>query len=229
MVADELVRYYAYPATRISVIHNGVDLERFQPPTPEERRRLRVQQGVPEGEFVFFLAGSGFWRKGVDIAIDLVAELRRRGAPVHLFIAGKAEDRRFEAQAQRSGSGASVRFLGPQPPNTMLSWYQMADLFLFPTRYDPFSNACLEAAACGLPVVTSESNGFQEVVVESETGLILKQGESVQQAAARIQEFLNHLPDPERVRRSVEHLNFESHVQKLLNTLQALGPRGEAH
>jgi UDP-glucose:(heptosyl)LPS alpha-1,3-glucosyltransferase len=42
--------------------------------------------------------------------------------------------------------------------------YAAADIFVLPTIYDPFSNACLEALACGLPVITTRSNGFSEIV-----------------------------------------------------------------
>jgi UDP-glucose:(heptosyl)LPS alpha-1,3-glucosyltransferase len=46
----------------------------------------------------------------------------------------------------------------------MLRVYAAADIFILPTIYDPFSNACLEALACGLPVITTRSNGFSEII-----------------------------------------------------------------
>ena len=51
--------------------------------------------------------------------------------------------------------------------------YSAADIFILPTIYDPFSNACLEALACGLPVITTRSNGFSEIIKNGINGSII--------------------------------------------------------
>ena len=56
-----------------------------------------------------------------------------------------------------------ARFLGPV--KTMRTLYAAADVFAAPTLYDPFSNACLEALAAGLPVLSTRANGFAEIIV----------------------------------------------------------------
>ena len=61
-------------------------------------------------------------------------------------------------------------FLGSQ--QNVKKWYQMADLFVLPTAYDPFSNSCLEALACGCPVITTRSNGASECI-NSRNGLVV--------------------------------------------------------
>jgi len=55
-----------------------------------------------------------------------------------------------------------VQFLGEVAD--LVPIYAAADIFILPTIYDPFSNACLEALACGLPVITTRSNGFSEII-----------------------------------------------------------------
>ena len=55
-----------------------------------------------------------------------------------------------------------TRFLGPV--KDMRALYAAADVFVAPTLYDPFSNACLEALAAGLPVLTTRANGFAEII-----------------------------------------------------------------
>ena len=57
--------------------------------------------------------------------------------------------------------------------------YQAADIFLLPTLYDPFSNACLEALAAGLPVVTTRNNGFSEIIEEGVHGSIVDRPNNV--------------------------------------------------
>ena len=51
--------------------------------------------------------------------------------------------------------------------------YAAADIFLLPTLYDPFSNACLEALAAGLPVITTRDNGFSEIIDDRVHGSIV--------------------------------------------------------
>jgi UDP-glucose:(heptosyl)LPS alpha-1,3-glucosyltransferase len=55
----------------------------------------------------------------------------------------------------------------------MLRLYVAADIFILPTIYDPFSNACLEALACGSPVITTRSNGFSEIIENGVHGSIV--------------------------------------------------------
>jgi UDP-glucose:(heptosyl)LPS alpha-1,3-glucosyltransferase len=66
-----------------------------------------------------------------------------------------------------------VQFLGEVAD--MLRVYAAADIFILPTIYDPFSNACLEALACGLPVITTRSNGFGEIIESGVHGSIVDQ------------------------------------------------------
>src|SRR5205814_943700 len=55
----------------------------------------------------------------------------------------------------------------------LLPIYAAADIFILPTIYDPFSNACLEALACGLPVITTRANGFSEIIEDGVHGSIV--------------------------------------------------------
>ena len=64
-----------------------------------------------------------------------------------------------------------MRFLGEVAD--LVRVYAAADIFILPTIYDPFSNACLEALACGLPVITTRSNGFSEIIEDSVHGSIV--------------------------------------------------------
>ena len=64
-----------------------------------------------------------------------------------------------------------MRFLGEVAD--LVSLYAAADIFILPTIYDPFSNACLEALASGLPVITTRSNGFSEIIEDRVHGSIV--------------------------------------------------------
>lgn len=135
-----------YGARRVEVVYNGVDGARFRP-DPQRRAEVRARLGA-EGPVALFL-GNGWRRKGLAEAIEAVQP------PWTLWVAGG--DRPWTAPPH-------VRFVGHQgAPETLLPG---ADVFVLPTRYDPFANACLEAMSCGLPALTTSANGVAEVLPE---------------------------------------------------------------
>jgi UDP-glucose:(heptosyl)LPS alpha-1,3-glucosyltransferase len=136
-----------HPSVRVEVVYNGVDVARFRP-DPQQREKIRQELNA-QGPVAVFL-GTGFHRKGLDIAI---AALPPSWA---LWVVG---------EGRPLPGPASVRYLGPaKEPERFL---QAADAMILPTRYDPFANACLEAMACGVPVLTTPTNGASEVLPES--------------------------------------------------------------
>jgi UDP-glucose:(heptosyl)LPS alpha-1,3-glucosyltransferase len=77
-----------------------------------------------------------------------------------LWIAGRDDSRPWKRRATRLGIADRVRFLGERRDLDVL--YRAVDAMVLPTRYDPFANVTLEAAAAGLPIVTSSANGAVE-------------------------------------------------------------------
>ena len=161
MVKDEIIREYGYPTDRIHVVYNG--LPAFTP-SPELRSQMRHQLGLAESDYVVLFAGSGWERKGLQAAIEGVQKVTGSCRPL-LLVAGRGNPRNYHG-------GERVRFLGPV--REMAALYAAADVFLLPTWYDPFSNACLEALAAGLPVITTIANGFSEILKPGVEGEILE-------------------------------------------------------
>jgi UDP-glucose:(heptosyl)LPS alpha-1,3-glucosyltransferase len=147
----DLVEHSGLDPQKIALVRNGVDLERFSPsPLPRP-------PGPPR---VLFL-GNGWARKNLDAALAAAALLPE----VQLLVAGR-EPRagRWRRQAARLGLGARVRWQEEvERPEELL---RGADLLLLPTRYDPCANVCLEAMACGLPVISTAQNGASELLPE---------------------------------------------------------------
>lgn len=161
MVRDELRARYAIPAARLALVWNGVDLERFSPlRRAAERERVRAELGAPAGAPVWLLAGSELRRKGLDVALRALAAGGPREA--ELWVCGRDRAAPWRAQAERLGLASRVRFLGTRGDLERI--YAAADALLLPTRYDAFANVCLEAAASGLPVVTSGANGAAQLL-----------------------------------------------------------------
>ena len=158
--AEIMAHYPAYPAGQIEVVSNGLPAGTFHAAGPDERRSARDALGLSADEFVMLFAGSGWERKGLRHALAAVARLPGRIQP-RLLVAGRGRPGPFLRTAPAPAAARS-RFLGPV--RDMAACYAAADVFVLPTLYDPFSNACLEALASGLPVLTTDANGFAEIL-----------------------------------------------------------------
>jgi UDP-glucose:(heptosyl)LPS alpha-1,3-glucosyltransferase len=168
MVKDEIVNLYGYPAGKIDIVRNGVPLEKFRF-DPELREKSREELNLKPDQIALLFAGSGWERKGLLFAIEAAALCEDR--KVRFLVAGRGNARLYKTKRLRFWRDEPVQFLGEVAD--MLRVYAAADIFILPTIYDPFSNACLEALACGLPVITTRSNGFSEIIENGVHGSIV--------------------------------------------------------
>ena len=160
MVRDEIVNLYGYPADKIDIVRNGVPLEKFRF-DPGLREKSREDLKLKPDQIALLFAGSGWERKGLLFAIEAAALSENR--KIQLLVAGRGNQYVYKSKR--------VKFLGEVAD--LVPVYAAADIFILPTIYDPFSNACLEALACGLPVITTRSNGFSEIIENGVHGSIV--------------------------------------------------------
>ncbi|HUK04981.1 MAG TPA: glycosyltransferase family 4 protein [Burkholderiales bacterium] len=175
MVRGEIERRFGVARAKLHVIYNGVDLEHFHPrERAAQRAQARAELGAGEGDAVFLFVGSGFWRKGLDAAIDALAAC---GEPrFRLVAAGRDRDAaRYAARGAAAGLGGRLRLLGGRDDVRPL--YAAADCFVLPTRYDPFPNTALEALAMGVPAIVGRRSGAAELVREGESGWLCEPGD----------------------------------------------------
>jgi len=206
---EEIIRHYGFPAERIFVVHNGADYERFKP-------SLRPSRDA----FVMLLVGSGFERKGVEFAIRALARLPAR---VQLSIAGKGRRGPYLRLARKLGVAERLEFLGTNA--RIEAVYADADLLVHPAIYEPFSNACLEAMACGLPVVSSRINGASEVIVSGQNGAVVEDPGDIAALASAVEPFLDaktYAAASVAARRTAESLPFNRNVEETLEVIRKL-------
>ena len=159
MVRNDIIEVYGYPGDRIDIVPNGVPLDRFRF-DPELREKSRANLNLKQDQIVLLFAGSGWERKGLLFAIEAMALCKDR--KLRLLVAGRGNARPYKTTRLRFWREEPVQFLGEVAD--LVPLYAAADIFILPTIYDPFSNASLEALACGLPVITTRSNGFSEII-----------------------------------------------------------------
>jgi glycosyltransferase involved in cell wall biosynthesis len=152
-------RFLGHRAGRSEILYNGVDTGHFTP-------RADAAQQRP---FTFLVTGkigpSTAYRLTSSVAG--LAAARSGGLDVRLTIAGVVDadvETTARAQAERLGLGDAVSFRGPYSGVQAPQIYRCADAYLMTKHNDPCPNAVLEAMACGLPVLYSESGGVPEQV-----------------------------------------------------------------
>src|SRR5262245_58238673 len=166
----EIEALYGVPPSRLSVVYNGVDLERFHPKNrAAQRGPTRALAGVPADAFTVLFVGSGFARKGLATAIEAFAAFSDRAS--RLVVLGKGDAGEYRALAARLGAGERVTWLGARDDPER--WYAAADIVVLPSRYEPFGNVHLEALAAGLPVVASTRAGGAETIKEGVNGAVV--------------------------------------------------------
>jgi UDP-glucose:(heptosyl)LPS alpha-1,3-glucosyltransferase len=211
-VRDQIAHRHAMDPDRLVVVPNAVDTDHHHPRLRgPEAARLRDQLAVGPGP-VWLFAGSGFARKGLDTALRALADAGC--ADAELWVAGGDEPQPWRRLADQLGLKDRVRFLGLR--SDLASVYAAADGLLLPTRYDAFANVCLEAAATGLPVVTSGANGAAEVLGRG--ALVVPDAEDVAGFAVALGRLAEA---PERVRlgglarQAAEVCTWERHLDAL--------------
>ena len=163
------------PDERIRVIINGVDLQEFRPGA-----EIRDDLGLPDGVTVALFAGDlRTSRKNLDTVLQALILT----PDLHLAIAGSTDGSPYPMLSKALGLSSRVHFLGHR--SDMPALMRAADLFVFPSRYEPFGLVLLEALASGLPVVTAAAVGGASILTPA-CGIVLPDPNAVDTLAAAL-------------------------------------------
>lgn len=153
----------ASPGQEIAVIYNGINLEEFYPLDPNMKKR--------HGNLRLISTGRLIERKGYRYLIEALA-----GIPdVELFLIGDG-NLKAELTALASKLKVKVNFLGKVSHELVPQYLREADLFVLPSLNEGMSNALLEAMACGLPVIATDTGGSEELI--DGNGYVVRKGSS---------------------------------------------------
>jgi L-malate glycosyltransferase len=180
-VADRVRSENIFNVADIEVIHNGVDLARFKPNVGACEYAGRLFQAGPRDSYLVGMTGHLAPIKGPDEFIRAAAVVAHRRDDVNFVVAGEDKSRsgenrrRLERLIGDLGLGGRVHLPGwvdDVPP--LLS---ALDLFVSPSRSEPFGLSIIEAMACGVPVVATKSEGASEILEDGVTGLLVPLGD----------------------------------------------------
>jgi glycosyltransferase involved in cell wall biosynthesis len=190
----QLASELGVPVDRVVVVPNGVDV-RFAPSPGHGELRQRL--GLGERPAALFLGGLKK-RKNLEFLLGVWREVSRRRPDALLLVAGAGPLRsRLDRLASALGVDAHVRFVGRVPEAEKVAYYNLADLFVFPSALEGFGFAVGEAMSCGLPVVVAGAGALPELVADGAGGLVCPPGD----APAFVRAVLRLLEDAELRRR----------------------------
>jgi glycosyltransferase involved in cell wall biosynthesis len=186
------------PAAKLHLLgdgsSNGVDIERFSPGPSDIRERLGLPRNAPVVGFVGRLTRD----KGLPELIEAFDAIVKAEPEAHLLLVGwydAGEDALSDDLRARIEGHPHIHLTGFV--DSAAPYYRAMDLMVLPTWREGFPNAVLEAAATGIPVVTTMSTGSRDSVVPEVTGLLIPPGypEAICEAVIKL------IRDPERRRR----------------------------
>jgi glycosyltransferase involved in cell wall biosynthesis len=178
------------PQDRIRVILNGVNLQEFSPGSAD-----RSQLGFPEGvTLALFVGDIRISRKNLDTILNALVQV----PALHLVVVGATEKSPYPLLVAKLGLGDRVHFLGYRSDVSEIM--KAVDLFVFPSRYEPFGMVVSEAMATGIPVITASTAGASEIVTP-DCGVVLADPEDTQALA----EALTRLSRDQHLRSQMGH------------------------
>ena len=204
---------------RIKVVYHGIDLSYF---TPADTPKVDPPLILSVGRLVE--------KKGFDVLADACGILKEAGVAFRCEIAGDGPLRaELDRRIISAGLADCVELTGRQSQAQLLDRYRAASVFALPCviaadgDHDGLPNVLLEAAACGVPVTSTDVGGVPELIRDGETGLIVPQRDA-QATAEAIRELLNDEPLRRRLsdgaRREVEQrFGIEANVRRLADVL----------
>ena len=178
-----LGRVYGRVRPRTVVIPNGVDPDRFRPPSPDDRAAARDRFRLGEDDRVALFVGGEFERKGLGILIEAMA-----AAPTVLLLVVGGDAKmvaRVTARAEELGVADRVMLIGEQ--SDPAPYYAIADMFVLPSAYESFGLVLLEALACGVPVIATRVGVAPEIIRDGMNGFLVAR--DPQQIADRMEQI----------------------------------------
>lgn len=197
------------PMKKTQALSTGIDIEKFSGAYKDVRKGL----GISKDETFLLFVGLVVPRKGVDIIIDTIDELRDE--KIKMVIVGDGPDRiRYEKEVEKRGLSDKIIFTGKR--KDVKDLYRSADIFFFPSRGEGLAGVIMEAMASGLPVVTSNIPCTPDLLSDGKEGYLCEI-EDVECYVNRIKELMDKKRREEKGKKgkeSIKKLDWDAIIKK---------------
>ncbi|MFB6356378.1 MAG: glycosyltransferase family 4 protein [bacterium] len=216
MVKQQVIEEFDVPEDRLQVIYNGVDTDRFKYEKLKNRSgELREQYDLNRDDFLCLYTGAKWKRKGLPELLEALVQIKQDH--VKLVIIGNVKQNKLNSAVNRLDLSNRVIYKGYT--EHIEQFYGMADLLVFPSRYDAGANVVPEALASGLPVITTSMNGTHELI-EEPAGKVIDNATRIDQMKRYILQFVRDHPYPERRRKAAQigqQYTMERHFNQMID------------
>lgn len=158
-----------FPASKVAIIPNGVDTNRFCP-SREARHAARAAWGIPESSFVCGVVAALRPEKNLSVFVRAAAQFQERHPTARFVIIGDGPER-AGLENEASQLGAAISFLGSRPDIDRL--LPALDVFTLTSRMEASPVSILEALACEIPVVATNVGSISETLLDQQTGYLV--------------------------------------------------------
>lgn len=183
-VADHMQECYRLPASKITIIHRGIDADTFDPAktSPERIWRIKEKWGHTEDAPLILLPGRVTYWKGHDVFINALARIREqpwRAVCVGAFDSQSSHYRQMRQLVDELKLADRVQFVGHE--DDMPAAYAAADLVISAASQEPeaFGRVSIEAQAMARPIIASAHGGSLETVIPRQTGWLFAPGDDM--------------------------------------------------
>lgn len=203
-VKRSAMRHLGLPASDVRVIYNSIDQSTLHC-EPDEPRRLRQEAQIPDTGFIFINVGRLAPQKGQSVLLRAFAPVAAALPDAYLVLVGEGpEEEALASLARELGVSERVRFLGQR--QDVGACLEMADAFIFPSLFEGFPLAPIEAMLKGLPCIVARIDPVLELFADGETGMLVAPGSVEELAAAMIKLYR----EPELRRRLGQRAHAEA-------------------
>jgi glycosyltransferase involved in cell wall biosynthesis len=153
--------------SKVKVIHNGVDLARFQP-MKGKKQEMRRRLGIPKDAVVVSTVRRVVYKNGIDTFIDAADAVVQKNPHVHFVVAGKGPNLcNAQERVKQLKIEDNFKLAGFVSDEELPSFYNVADFFVVPSKSgEGLPLVALEAMASGLPVIATNVGGIGEVLTD---------------------------------------------------------------
>jgi glycosyltransferase involved in cell wall biosynthesis len=209
-------------SSRVEVLHNGVDLDRFKP-LPKIKEEMRKKLGIPNDVKIVLTVRRIVYKNGVDTLIDAANIAVKKKQNLVVIVAGKGPDMAsIQKQIEHMGLEKNIKLAGFVADQDLHAYYNIADLFVLPSKSgEGLPLVALEAMACGLPVIATNVGGINEIIVKGFGKLV--PANNPEMLAKAIVEFADVNRESGELRAIVEEkFGWDKNVARLIEIYEEL-------
>jgi glycogen(starch) synthase len=194
---QQVMDTFGIKADRIKIIPNGVEMKKITASSNLGEFRKKFAE---DSEKIVFFIGRHVFEKGIHVLIEAIPRILREYEKVKFVIAGSGPmSEELKELSMNLGLDSKVSFAGYLGDTDKSKLYQVADIAVFPSLYEPFGIVALEAMVSGCPVVVSDTGGLNEIIQHKKNGLKATTGSS-ESIAENILELLENNKLRERLK-----------------------------